>query len=118
MDMIGIKCLNHPCQGLFKERSVYDDWEGLLHCSKCNHEVKRHMEIKAEGTMKKRKSKETSFVDTLPGREFFINDVKFSIEKEYKGKAYFASESLTELEITIFLQSIGLIKSETKIGWA
>jgi hypothetical protein len=29
-------------KGYYKETSIYDDWEGKLHCDICNHEVKRH----------------------------------------------------------------------------
>ena len=32
-------------EGYYTETSIYDDWDGLLHCSKCNHEVKRHEQV-------------------------------------------------------------------------
>jgi hypothetical protein len=32
------------CAGRYQETSIYDDWDGVLHCTnkKCNHEVKRY----------------------------------------------------------------------------
>jgi hypothetical protein len=32
-------------KGYYKETSIHDDWDGVLHCSKCNHEVKRYKEV-------------------------------------------------------------------------
>ena len=32
-------------EGYYKETSIHDDWDGVLHCSKCNHEVKRYKEV-------------------------------------------------------------------------
>lgn len=32
-------------QGSYQETSIYDDWEGKLHCTKCNHEIERLKEI-------------------------------------------------------------------------
>jgi hypothetical protein len=32
-------------KGYYKETSIHDDWDGVLHCSKCNHEVTRYKEI-------------------------------------------------------------------------
>jgi len=44
-----IDFMNKDCEkcgeGYYKETSIHDDWDGVLHCSKCNHEVKRHKEI-------------------------------------------------------------------------
>jgi hypothetical protein len=41
--------MNKDCdkcgKGYYKETSIQDDWHGLLHCSKCNHEVTRYKEI-------------------------------------------------------------------------
>ena len=28
-------------EGYYTETSIYDDWDGVLHCSKCGHQVKR-----------------------------------------------------------------------------
>jgi Zn ribbon nucleic-acid-binding protein len=43
MDMKGKKC--RACKkGKYIETSLWDDWDGKLHCSKCGHEVKRHQE--------------------------------------------------------------------------
>jgi NAD-dependent SIR2 family protein deacetylase len=32
-------------KGYYTETSIQDDWHGLLHCSKCNHEVTRYKEV-------------------------------------------------------------------------
>ena len=41
--------LNQTCKkcggGYYKETSIYDDWDGVLHCSKCDHEVTRHTKV-------------------------------------------------------------------------
>lgn len=40
-DMAGAACL--VCTtGTYQETSLYDDWEGTLHCSSCGHEVRRY----------------------------------------------------------------------------
>ena len=45
MDMTGKKC--RSCKkGKYYETSHMDDWDGVVHCSKCGHEVKRHQEDK------------------------------------------------------------------------
>ncbi len=36
-------------KGKYEETSVQDDWDGVLHCNKCNHEVKRHITETASG---------------------------------------------------------------------
>lgn len=40
---------NRPCmkcsKGLYVERSVHDDWEGVLHCDKCGHKINRYPKI-------------------------------------------------------------------------
>lgn len=37
---------NRPCMkcstGIYVERSVHDDWEGVLHCNKCSHCITRY----------------------------------------------------------------------------
>ena len=41
MDMTGKKC--KKCKkGKYTETSIHDDIDGVLHCDKCGHEVKRH----------------------------------------------------------------------------
>lgn len=30
-------------QGQYQETSIHDDWEGVLHCPACNHEVKHYL---------------------------------------------------------------------------
>jgi hypothetical protein len=45
MDMSGEICTK--CEkGIYKETSIYDDWDGTLHCDSCGHEIKRYMENK------------------------------------------------------------------------
>lgn len=41
IDMTGKKCLKCK-KGKYYETSIQDDWDGVLHCDKCGHEVKRH----------------------------------------------------------------------------
>jgi hypothetical protein len=36
-------------KGTYEETSIHDDWDGVLHCNKCNHEVKRHITETASG---------------------------------------------------------------------
>jgi DNA-directed RNA polymerase subunit RPC12/RpoP len=45
MDMMNKKCLKCG-KGKYVETSIYDDWDGKLHCDKCNHEVIRHPDKK------------------------------------------------------------------------
>jgi hypothetical protein len=43
IDMDGKRCKS--CEkGHYKETSLWDDWDGKLHCSKCGHETKRYVE--------------------------------------------------------------------------
>lgn len=40
IDMTGKKC--RKCgKGKYKETTFFDDMDGVLHCDKCNHEIKR-----------------------------------------------------------------------------
>lgn len=43
IDMLGKKC---GCcgNGTYRETSLYDDWEGMVTCTKCGDRVKRHRE--------------------------------------------------------------------------
>lgn len=44
-DMKGEKC--KECRkGVYKETSIYDDWDGVLHCSNCGGMTVRHHEDK------------------------------------------------------------------------
>jgi hypothetical protein len=46
-DMSGQTCIK--CEkGKYIETSLHDDWEGTLHCSKCNHETKRYLKIQED----------------------------------------------------------------------
>lgn len=46
-DLLNTEC--HKCvEGHYVETSQFDDYDGLLHCDKCNHEVKRHPETRNE----------------------------------------------------------------------
>ena len=39
-DMTGHRC--EEChKGRYQETSIQDDWDGVLHCPKCGHEVRR-----------------------------------------------------------------------------
>lgn len=42
-DMMHKRCKSCG-KGHYVETSLWDDWDGKLHCSKCNHETKRHVE--------------------------------------------------------------------------
>jgi hypothetical protein len=41
-----VDLLNQDCEqcgkGHYEETSIYNDWDGILHCSNCNQEVKRY----------------------------------------------------------------------------
>jgi len=41
-DMTGETCETKWCRGKYKETSIHDDWDGVLHCDKCGREVKRY----------------------------------------------------------------------------
>lgn len=57
-DLMGTQCINstipsqEKCQGRYEETSLYDDWQGNLHCSKCNHKTKRYVVSCAESVQK------------------------------------------------------------------
>ena len=38
--------LNRVCEvckeGVYQETSISDDWDGIVHCNICNHEVDRY----------------------------------------------------------------------------
>lgn len=40
-DMTGTKCKNCG-KGKYKETSIHDDMDGMLHCPKCGHGITRH----------------------------------------------------------------------------
>lgn len=40
IDNLHKSCRNND-GGTYEETSIYDDWEGTLHCTKCKLEVKR-----------------------------------------------------------------------------
>jgi len=41
VDMTGEKC--EKCKkGVYKETSIHDDADGVLHCSECNDQIKRY----------------------------------------------------------------------------
>lgn len=35
------------CKGMFDEISIYDDYDGVLHCTKCGIRVKRYFDESA-----------------------------------------------------------------------
>lgn len=44
VDMLGKRC--QECEiGTYQETSIYDDWEGVLHCTKCGNEEIRYKEV-------------------------------------------------------------------------
>lgn len=47
VDMKNRKCTRCG-KGKYVETSVYDDWEGSLHCNKCNHCVSRYMKMETK----------------------------------------------------------------------
>lgn len=36
------KMCSECLEGTYTETSIYDDWDGVLHCNKCEHGVKRY----------------------------------------------------------------------------
>lgn len=43
IDMKGKFC--RECKkATYRETSIYDDWDGKLHCPECDHETKRYLE--------------------------------------------------------------------------
>lgn len=38
-------------QAQYQETSINDDWDGVLHCPNCNHEVKRYQEQEEFGVL-------------------------------------------------------------------
>lgn len=36
------KCTKPRCTGRYEERSIHDDIDGTLHCSKCGHTIARY----------------------------------------------------------------------------
>jgi hypothetical protein len=52
-DLTGAPC---PCGGTFQETSIYDGWEGTLHCTKCADKIDRYQTIERQ-----------SDVETEPG---------------------------------------------------
>lgn len=40
IDMTGKKC-NKCFKGVYKEMSIYDDWDGLLTCNNCGKKIGR-----------------------------------------------------------------------------
>jgi len=49
VDMLGKNC--QECEhGTYAETSIYDDWEGVVHCNKCGHQEIRHKEVQTSLT--------------------------------------------------------------------
>ena len=40
IDMTGKRCLQCK-KGKYKETNIHDDWDGVVHCDKCNHQIDR-----------------------------------------------------------------------------
>lgn len=49
VDMLG-QCCQKCKQGTYGETSIYDDWDGVVHCSKCGHREIRHKEVQTSLT--------------------------------------------------------------------
>jgi hypothetical protein len=46
-DMIGVLC--EVCKkGHYKETRLQDDWDGVLHCDKCDHQVNRYKKLNGD----------------------------------------------------------------------
>ena len=43
-DRAGTTCQQPYCKGTYIETSIHDDIDGIQHCSKCNHAIKRYKE--------------------------------------------------------------------------
>ena len=44
-DLKGTQCTQCGL-GEYQEATIYDDWQGTLHCTKCNHKTNRYGEVK------------------------------------------------------------------------
>lgn len=42
IDMTNKPCSKKGCSGVYKETTLLDDRDGVLHCTKCNKEIKRY----------------------------------------------------------------------------
>lgn len=42
VDRLSTMCLVPDCRGVYTETSIYDDWDGILHCSECRSPIGRH----------------------------------------------------------------------------
>ena len=47
-DMVNQVCLRCS-RGVYEETSLQDDWDGVLHCSECGHEIARWQDSKEIG---------------------------------------------------------------------
>lgn len=52
VDMAGKPCIKCK-KGNYTETSIYDDWDGVQHCSNCNHQIKRHLTTDELNELKK-----------------------------------------------------------------
>ncbi len=52
VDMAGEPCIKCK-KGHYTETSIYDDWDGVQHCSNCNHQIKRHLTTDELNELKK-----------------------------------------------------------------
>ena len=49
-DLKGTHCTQ--CNlGEYQETTIYDDWQGNLHCTKCNHKTKRYESVSEGETL-------------------------------------------------------------------
>ncbi len=52
VDMAGEPCIKCK-KGHYTETSIYDDWDGVQHCSNCNHRITRHLTTDELNNLKK-----------------------------------------------------------------
>lgn len=84
VDMTGKK--HEGCGGKFQEASQYDDLDGVLHCTKCNKEIKRHANPVTEGmfVVKSKDGVEKRFksADSADAKAWQNNNAKKKTELE------------------------------------
>jgi hypothetical protein len=44
-DLLGGECGATGCLGHYQETSIYDDMDGILHCSECGQPTKRYQQL-------------------------------------------------------------------------
>lgn len=120
VDRLSTPCLVPGCLGVYTETSIYDDWDGILHCSECKSPIGRHSTllisvakvfcIKGRGTVATSARFSESSVGTK-GREVAIT----TDDRVIRGKAY--PESFTPNTYSVSALCFPeLTKEDIKIG--